>query len=119
MSADRQMNHPMNLGYATQTQAQNAYVQKDEVQRAIPQSMTELAEVCGQLETVVRELAARISVALPGGSPFDLPTATTQPNGPGIPVPCHSALTDHIDTRVRQLRELSQNIRNMAERIEL
>lgn len=94
-----------------------------EEQRAISASMSELASMCGNLETEVRRLASRIRLALPGGSPFDaidkqagMPATTSV--GREV-APCRSHLTEELQSRIYQLRELGNTVGGMAERIEL
>lgn len=94
-----------------------------EADRAISASMTELASTCGDVETEVRRLARRIAGAIPGGSPFDMldkqqSVTTGIPSGQ-VPTPCRSHLTEEIQTRIYQLRELAKTLNGIVERIEL
>lgn len=92
-----------------------------EAQRAISSSMTELASTCGDLESEVRRLASRIRVALPGGSPFDMQDkqSAVAPSNPNTPAPVRSQLTDQLQSRIYQLRQLAQTVSGIVERIEL
>lgn len=94
-----------------------------EADRAVAQATSELASICGDLESEVRRLANRISVALPGGSPFDVidkqQQQAGQPTAGAVPRPVQSVLTVELQMRVYQLQQLAQTVKNMAERIEL
>ena len=96
-------------------------VTPEESPRAIESSMTELASICGDLESEVRSLSRRIARAIPGGSPFDV--IDKQPPVPGVTstqiAPAHSHLTDQLQARIAQLGHLARTISGMVERIEL
>lgn len=107
----------MNPGSIQQT---GRAVEKEE-QRAITASMSELAATCGDLESELRRLARRISDAIPGGSPFEM-IDKGNPSGPGTRTevaPCRSHMTDELQARIYQLRQLATTVGSIVERIEL
>lgn len=107
------------MNYANQ--GQEAGQQTAESERAISLAMTSLASQIGDLRTVARDLARRIAPLTPAGSPFDRAdkAAAAIAMGSNTPKAVRSTHCEQLDTRVYELRELTEALQSIVRSIEI
>ena len=95
--------------------------QTTEAERAIAVAMSDLASRIGDLRTISRELANRISPLLPGGSPFDRIEKAASAMAPNVTSPkaVRSAHCEQLDSRIYELRELTETLQGIVGNIEI
>lgn len=99
--------------------ARRALANATEESRPMSASMTQLAESVGDLDTSVRQLAARVSPLIPGGNPFDQPQKEPPGVGTASVTPMRSGMVSELQARVYQLRQIMNTIQGMARNIEV
>jgi hypothetical protein len=89
-------------------------------ERAISRSMTVLASSLGDLETAARALLERVSPMIPGGSPFNHEQATKLAGGvTSAPQPVRSDFCAALDSRIYQIREITERLNEAARTVEV
>ncbi len=88
-------------------------------ERAIAQRMSSLASQIGDLRTVARNLANRVSPMIPGGSPFEMDRIAKAAPGANVPTPVRSPHCEQLDSRIYELRELTENLESIVRSIEI